>query len=70
MDLTDEQWKVLKPLIPDPSRRPDGRGRPWRGLREVFDGILWNLAHRSSLARSARTLPTLPDLSSPLPALD
>ena len=43
MDLTDAQWKVLKPLIPTPARHPDGRGRPWRGAREVLDGILWVL---------------------------
>jgi hypothetical protein len=30
MDLTDEQWAILKPLIPDPPRRADGRGRPGR----------------------------------------
>src|SRR4051794_33968787 len=27
MDLTDGQWEVLEPLIPDPPRREDGRGR-------------------------------------------
>jgi transposase len=43
MDLTDEQWDVLKPIIPAPSRRPDGRGRPWRDPRAVLNGILWIL---------------------------
>jgi len=43
MDLTDEQWEVLKPLIPDPPRRADGRGRPWRDPRDVLNGILWIL---------------------------
>src|SRR5262245_52013472 len=41
--LTDLQWDVLDPLIPDPSRRKDGRGRRWRGRREVLDGILFIL---------------------------
>ena len=41
--LTDEQWDKLKPLIPAPKRREDGRGRPWRGSREVLDGIFWIL---------------------------
>src|ERR687884_1455383 len=40
MDLTDEQWEVLEPLIPDPPRREDGRGRPWRDPRDVLNGIL------------------------------
>lgn len=43
MDLTDEQWEVLEPLIPDPLRRTDGRGRPWRDSRDVLNGILWVL---------------------------
>ncbi len=43
MDLTNEQWEVLEPPIPDPLRRPDGRGRPWRDSRDVLNGILWVL---------------------------
>jgi len=43
MDLTDEQWAVLQPIIPAPPRRLDGRGRPWRDAREVLNGILWIL---------------------------
>ena len=43
MDLTDEQWAVLQPLLPVPPRRPDGRGRPWRDAREVLNGVLWIL---------------------------
>jgi transposase len=41
MDLTDEQWSVLDPLIPQPKRRADGRGRPWKESRDVLNGILW-----------------------------
>jgi hypothetical protein len=36
MDLTDEPWAVLQPIIPVPPRRPDGRGRPWRDARGVL----------------------------------
>src|SRR5512143_370663 len=43
MDLTDEQWKILEPLIPKPRRRADGRGRPWCDNRQVLNGILWVL---------------------------
>ncbi len=43
MDLTDEQWKILQPLIPTPPRREDGRGRPWRDPRDVLNAILWIL---------------------------
>src|SRR3977135_1832635 len=42
MDLTEAQWKKLKPLLA-PKRRPDGRGRPWRDTRAVLNGVLWVL---------------------------
>ena len=43
MDLTEEQWAIVKPLIPSPPRRPDGRGRPRMDDRAVLNGILWIL---------------------------
>lgn len=42
-DLTDELWEMLAPLLPVPSRRNDGRGRPWKENRAVLNGILWIL---------------------------
>src|SRR5215469_7234444 len=41
MELTDEPWRVLGPLIGQLPRRADGRGRPWRSSREVLNGIVW-----------------------------
>ncbi|MCB0016177.1 MAG: transposase [Anaerolineales bacterium] len=43
MDLTDEQWAILQPFIPEPPRRDDGRGRPWKPARDVLNSILWIL---------------------------
>src|SRR5438552_6322614 len=43
MDLTEEQWAVLAPLLPTPRVRRDRRGRPWRDPRDVLNGILWIL---------------------------
>jgi transposase len=43
MDLTDDQWSIIQPLIPDQPRRPDGKGRPWKDARDVMNGILWIL---------------------------
>jgi len=43
MDLTDAQWAVLEPLLPQPRLRRDRRGRPWRDPRDVINGILWIL---------------------------
>jgi transposase len=29
MDLTDQQWEVVKAILPEDPVRDDGRGRPW-----------------------------------------
>ena len=42
-ELTDAQWAIISPLLPLPSRRSDGKGRPRRNNREVLNGILWIL---------------------------
>ena len=42
-ELNDRQWVVIKSLLPKPSRRADGKGRPRREDREVLNGILWIL---------------------------
>ena len=42
-ELTDEQWALVGSLIPEPPRRADRRGRPWRDAREVLSGVLWVL---------------------------
>jgi putative transposase of IS4/5 family DUF4096 len=61
MDLTDEQWKVLEPLIGELPRRADGRGRPWRDSRDVLNGIRWVLR--------TGAVPAVPDLPPPVPAM-
>lgn len=43
MDLTEDQWNVLRLILPEDPVRPDGRGRPWSDRRQVMDGILWIL---------------------------
>ena len=43
MDLTEEQWNVVRAILPEDPVRPDGRGRPWSDRRRVFNGILWIL---------------------------
>jgi transposase len=44
MDLTDEHWAVLEPLIPEEERNlTRKRGRPRRDPREILNGILWVL---------------------------
>ena len=48
MDLTDEQWSIIQPLIPDPPRRPDGKGRPWKDARDVMNAVLLWILHRGA----------------------
>ena len=42
-ELTDEQWALIEPRLPELLQRADGRGRTWRGNREVINGVLWIL---------------------------
>jgi len=42
MDLTDEQWLLIQPLLPPP-RPTGGRGRPPLDQRILINGILWKL---------------------------
>jgi transposase len=37
-DLTDEEWALLEPLLPDRAPR---RGGCWADHRRVFNGVLW-----------------------------
>src|SRR5579875_643229 len=39
--VTDEQWELIAPLLPEGRRRKDNRGRPWASNRACFEGILW-----------------------------
>src|SRR5208282_1516431 len=42
-DLTDAQWETLDKRIPEPPRRKDRGGRPWKNRRAVLNDILWVL---------------------------
>jgi transposase len=55
-DLTDEQWSIISPLIADPPRRPDGKGRPWKDARDIMNGVLLWI-----LLRTGATLYDMPD---------
>lgn len=56
-DLTDAQWAFVEPLLPKPSKRADGRGRPWRDAREVLNGILWILRTGAQWSEMPRRYP-------------
>ena len=37
-DLRDEEWMIIKPLMP--AQRPGGRPRKWN-MRDILDGIFY-----------------------------
>ncbi|MBI5577859.1 MAG: transposase, partial [Deltaproteobacteria bacterium] len=43
MELTDEQWNRIEPIILSARARKDPRGRKERDPREVLNGVLWIL---------------------------
>ena len=43
MELTNEQWNRIEPIIVSSTPSKDPRGRPARDPREVLNGILWVL---------------------------
>ena len=59
MDLTDQQWDVIRPLIPDPEveRTSEKGGRPWRDPRDVLNGIPWVLRTGAPWADLPRRYP-------------
>ena len=43
MDLTDEQWQLIEPMLATPAPARRGRGRPPQSARAVLDAILWKI---------------------------
>jgi transposase len=43
MDLTEEQWELIEPMIPPRLKRADGKGRPPAEPRALLNGMLWIL---------------------------
>ena len=41
MDLTDAQYEILLPLLPEEELVTGKRGRPWRDPRDILNGVLW-----------------------------
>ena len=43
MELTNEQWKRIEPIIVSTAPKKDPRGRRPRNPRDVLNGVLWIL---------------------------
>ena len=60
--LTDEQWELIEPLLPEPRRRKDNRG-PALGIESgLFRGHSVDSANRSGVAISSRRVSLACDL--------
>jgi len=59
MDLTDEQWEIVRPYIPEPEqvRTSEKGGRPWRDPRDVLNGVLWILRTGAQWSEMPRKYP-------------
>lgn len=57
MDITEDQWAFLEPILPKPKTRKDGKGRRWRDPRDVLNGILWVLRTGAPWADLPRRYP-------------
>lgn len=55
--LSDEQWELIKPLLPEAGEKPNG-GRPRRNDREVLEGIFWILRTGAPWADLPREYPS------------
>lgn len=65
MNLTDEQWAVIQPLIPV-QRRVDGRDRPVQGTSWSFGRYSLDSPNRRPLARPVGAIPSISNLPSNL----
>ncbi len=63
-DLTDFEWSVISPLLPN---KP--RGVPRVDDRRVLNGIFWRLRDRRALGGYSRALRSAHDLRQPLQPL-
>ncbi|MBD2701843.1 transposase [Spirosoma sp. BT702] len=50
-ELSTQQWKQLKPLLPVPKKQVDGPGRTPLDLREVINAILYVMRSGCSFIR-------------------
>ena len=56
-EVTDEEWRLIAPLLPENRPRRDLRGRPLSNSRAVLNGVLWIISTGISWSLLPRTFP-------------
>jgi transposase len=57
-DLTDEEWQMVAPLLPELRPRAELRGRPLANTRAVLNGVLWVMYSGASWSTLPRKYPS------------
>jgi transposase len=57
-DITDEEWEMIIPLLPELRPRKESRGRPLTNTRAVLNGVLWVIFSGASWATLPRKYPS------------
>ena len=57
-DMSDEEWQMVAPLLPELRPRPELRGRPLANTRAVLNGVLWVMYSGASWSTLPRKYPS------------
>jgi transposase len=57
-DLSDEEWQMVAPLLPELRPRSELRGRPLANTRAVLNGVLWVMYSGASWSTMPRKYPS------------
>jgi transposase len=57
-DMSDEEWQLVAPLLPELRPRSELRGRPLANTRAVLNGVLWVMYSGASWSTLPRKYPS------------
>jgi len=57
-DMSDEEWQMVAPLLPELRPRSELRGRPLANTRAVLNGVLWVMYSGASWSTMPRKYPS------------
>src|SRR5476649_768770 len=57
-DMSDEEWQMVAPLLPELRPRSELRGRPLANTRSVLNGVLWVMYSGATWSAMPRKYPS------------